>query len=58
VFVVQQGTVSGNSSILFMPNTQISGDLSFSDSDGIDMMGIPFTALPKTQNDETRLVFF
>jgi hypothetical protein len=58
VFVVQQGTAVGNSSILFMPKTQISGDISFSDSDGIDMMGIPFTALPKTQNDETRLVFF
>jgi hypothetical protein len=57
-FVVQQGTASGNSSILYMPKTQISGDISFSDSDGIDMMGIPFTALPKTQNDETRLVFF
>lgn len=57
-FVVQQGTVSGNSSILFMPRTQISGDISFADSDGIDMMNIPFTALPKTQNDETRLVFF
>jgi hypothetical protein len=57
-FVVQQGTASGNSSILFMPKTQISGDISFADSDGIDMMNIPFTALPKTQNDETRLVFF
>jgi hypothetical protein len=57
-FVVQQGTATGNSSILFMPRTQISGDISFSDSDGIDMMNIPFTALPKTQNDETRLVFF
>jgi hypothetical protein len=57
-FVVQQGTASGSSSILFMPRTQISGDISFSDSDGIDMMNIPFTALSKTQNDETRLVFF
>jgi hypothetical protein len=57
-FVVQQGVEAGNSSILFMPRTQISGDISFSDSDGIDMMNIPFTALPKTQNDETRLVFF
>lgn len=57
-FVVQQGTEAGNSSILFMPRTQISGDISFADSDGIDMMNIPFTALPRTQNDETRLVFF
>lgn len=57
-FVVQQGLTAGNSSILFMPKTQISGDLSFGDSDGIDMLSIPFTALPKTANDETRLVFF
>lgn len=58
VFVVQQGTVATESSIFIAPNSAISGDLSFSDSDGIDMMGIPFTALPVTQNDETRLIFF
>lgn len=57
-FVVQQGTVANESSIFFAPRCAISGDLSFSDSDGIDMMQIPFTALPKTQNDETRLIFF
>lgn len=57
-FVVQQGTTATESSIFFAPKCAISGDLSFSDSDGIDMMQIPFTALPKTQNDETRLVFF
>ena len=57
-FVVQQGTVANESSIFFCPKVAISGDLSFSDSDGIDMMQIPFTALPKTQNDETRLIFF
>lgn len=57
-FVVQQGTVANQSSIFFCPKVAISGDLSFSDSDGIDMMQIPFTALPKTQNDETRLIFF
>ena len=57
-FVVQQGTVATQSSIFFCPKAAISGDLSFSDSDGIDMLQIPFTALPKTQNDETRLIFF
>jgi hypothetical protein len=57
-FVVQQGTVATESSIFFAPKCAISGDLSFSDSDGIDMLQIPFTALPKTQNDETRLIFF
>ena len=57
-FVVQQGTVATQSSIFFAPKCAISGDLSFSDSDGIDMLQIPFTALPKTQNDETRLIFF
>jgi hypothetical protein len=57
-FVVQQGTVANESSIFFCPKAAISGDISFSDSDGIDMMNIPFTALPKTQNDETRLIFF
>ncbi len=57
-FVVQQGTVATESSIFFCPKAAISGDLSFSDSDGIDMLQIPFTALPKTQNDETRLIFF
>jgi len=57
-FVVQQGTVAAESSIFFAPKCAISGDLSFSDSDGIDMLQIPFTALPKTQNDETRLIFF
>jgi hypothetical protein len=57
-FVVQQGTVATESSIFFCPKAAISGDLTFSDSDGIDMLQIPFTALPKTQNDETRLIFF
>jgi hypothetical protein len=57
-FVVQQGTVATESSIFFAPKCAISGDLAFSDSDGIDMLQIPFTALPKTQNDETRLIFF
>jgi hypothetical protein len=59
-FVVQQGTVETESSIFFCPKTAISGDMSFSESDGIDMMNIPFTALPKgdTGNDETRLIFF
>ena len=57
-FVVQQGTVATESSVFFAPKCAISGDLSFSDSDGIDMLQIPFTALPKTQNDETRLIFF
>jgi hypothetical protein len=59
-FVVQQGTVATQSSVFFCPRTAISGDLSFSDSDGIDMLQVPFTALPKaaTGNDETRLIFF
>ena len=59
-FVVQQGTVATESSIFFCPRAAISGDLSFSDSDGIDMLQIPFTALPKAAagNDETRLIFF
>lgn len=59
-FVVQQGTVATQSSIFGCPKAAISGDLSFSDSDGIEMLGIPFTALPKaaTGNDETRLIFF
>jgi hypothetical protein len=59
-FMVQQGTVETESSIFFCPKVAISGDLSFSDSDGIDMLQIPFTALPNasTGNDETRLIFF
>jgi hypothetical protein len=57
-FVVQQGTVATQSSILIAPKAAISGDLSFSDSDGIDMLNIPFTALPTNGNDETRLIFF
>ena len=59
-FVVQQGTVATQSSVFFCPRTAISGDLSFSDSDGIEMLQVPFTALPKaaTGNDETRLIFF
>jgi hypothetical protein len=59
-FVVQQGTTANESSIFFCPKAAISGDLSFPDSDGIDMLQIPFTALPKSAagNDETRLVFF
>jgi hypothetical protein len=59
-FVVQQGTVATQSSIFGCPNVAINGDISFPDSDGIDMMQIPFTALPKaaTGNDETRLIFF
>ena len=59
-FMVQQGTVATQSSIFLCPKVQISGDLSFSDSDGIDMLQVPFTALPKAAagNDETRLIFF
>ena len=59
-FVVQQGTTANESSIFFCPRAAISGDLSFPDSDGIDMLQIPFTALPKAAagNDETRLIFF
>ena len=57
-FVVQQGLTAGNSSVFIAPKCAISGDIGFSDSDGIDMMSIPFTALPNTGNDETRLVFF
>ena len=59
-FVVQQGTTATESSIFFCPKTAINGDLSFPDSDGVGMLQIPFTALPKSAagNDETRLVFF
>jgi hypothetical protein len=57
-FIAQLGTVAAQSSIFFAPKCAIGGDISFSDSDGIDMMQIPFTALPVTQNDETRLIFF
>ena len=59
-FVVQQGTTANESSIFGCAKAAISGDLSFSDSDGIDMLQIPFTALPKAAagNDETRLIFF
>ena len=59
-FMVQQGTVETQSSIFFCPKVAISGDLSFSDSDGIDMLQVPFTALPNASagNDETRLIFF
>jgi hypothetical protein len=59
-FVVQQGTVATQSSIFYAPKCAISGDLSFSDSDGIDMLQVPFTALPKAAagNDETRLIFY
>jgi hypothetical protein len=59
-FVVQQGTTATESSIFGCAKAAISGDLSFSDSDGVDMLQIPFTALPKAAagNDETRLIFF
>ena len=59
-FMVQQGTVATQSSVFFCPKAAISGDLSFSDSDGIEMLQVPFTALPKAAsgNDETRLIFF
>jgi hypothetical protein len=57
-FIAQLGTAAAQSSIFFAPKCAIGGDISFSDSDGIDMMQIPFTALPVTQNDETRLIFF
>jgi hypothetical protein len=57
-FMVQQGTVETQSSIFYAPRTAISGDLSFSDSEGVDMLNIPFTALPTSGNDETRLIFF
>lgn len=57
-FMVQQGVIETQSSIFFCPKAAISGDLSFSDSDGIDMLGVPFTALPTNGNDETRLIFF
>ena len=59
-FVVQQGTAATESSIFGCPRAAISGDLTFSDSDGIDMLQVPFTALPNsaTGNDETRLIFF
>lgn len=59
-FMVQQGTVDTQSSIFFCPKAAINGDLSFSDSDGIEMLQVPFTALSKasTGNDETRLIFF
>jgi hypothetical protein len=57
-FIAQLGTAATQSSIFYAPKAAISGDISFSDSDGIDMMQIPFTALPTAQNDETRLIFF
>ena len=59
-FVVQQGTAATESSIFGCPRAAISGDLTFSDSDSIDMLQVPFTALPNsaTGNDETRLIFF
>jgi hypothetical protein len=59
-FVVQQGTTANESSIFGCAKAAISGDLSFPESDGIDMLQIPFTALPKAAagNDETRLIFF
>ena len=59
-FMVQQGTAATESSIFGCPRAAISGDLSFSDSDGVEMLQVPFTALPKsaTGNDETRLIFF
>lgn len=59
-FVVQQGTAATQSSIFGCARAAISGDLSFTDSNGISMLQIPFTALPKAAagNDETRLIFF
>lgn len=57
-FIAQLGTAATNSSIFYAPKCAISGDISFSDSDGIDMMQIPFTALPTAGNDETRLIFY
>ena len=57
-FVVQHGTEATKSSIFIAPKAAISGDLSFSDSESIDMLTIPFTALPTVSNDETRLIFW
>lgn len=57
-FLVQQGTEATKSSIFVAPKAAISGDLSFSDSEGIDMLTIPYTALPTAGNDETRLIFW
>jgi hypothetical protein len=57
-FLVQQGTTETQSTIFYAPKCAISGDLSFSDTDGVDMMQIPFTALPTSGNDETRLIFY
>lgn len=57
-FMVQQGTVETQSSVFYAPKAAISGDLSFSDSEGVDMLNVPFTALPTSGNDETRLIFF
>lgn len=57
-FLVQQGTTETQSTIFYSPKCAISGDLSFSDTDGVDMMQIPFTALPTSGNDETRLIFY
>jgi hypothetical protein len=57
-FLVQQGTTETQSTIFYAPKCAISGDLSFSDTDGVDMMQIPFTALPTSGNDETKLIFY
>lgn len=54
-FYINHGTASGNSFCLFQPAAQLV-DPSYSDSDGITMLGMGIRALPSVGNDEVRIV--
>lgn len=54
-FLIENGTVAGNTVALFMPKAQLN-EPKYSDSDGIVMMDCGILALPDVANDEVRIV--
>ncbi|MAS98342.1 MAG: hypothetical protein CMF29_05390 [Kiritimatiellaceae bacterium] len=53
---MQHGTTAGNIVSILCPTVDITNP-SYSSSDGISMLNIPFTPVPNTGNDEIKLVF-
>ena len=51
-----QGNVAGNIVTINVPKMQITGNVEFSEEQGVLMMSIPVTALPNTGNDEINFV--
>lgn len=54
-FYIQHGTAAGNTFCLFAPAAQLT-DPSYSDSDGIVMLGMGIRALPSAGNDDVRII--